>query len=355
MRTADRPAVVLPGGEPVGDGPGHGPSETPAVAVAPVSRRSVRLVVVAAVTLAVPCGRLLISPPVCRRQPRACRPMSWGRCPSTAKTSRCWWCRRELSDDRAARPHDGADQRWPGVPGDHLRHRLRLAEPAAQVFDVDQSFHPRRPPAGRAEGAAEMRDSQGEAAAVAGVPSASPSRNGSPSSASRRGPKAKDFLAVGDVLRSVSGVAVTTGDQVRTEGAKVAAGSTAKVEVRAQGAPSRPFGSPRTQPGPDRPRHLAGITQDLPVPVTFNAGSIGGPSAGLMFALSVYDKLARRLDRWGPSSRGPAPSMARVRSARSEDPAEDGMALKSPARCGSSRPRTTARTWSTTCPTGCGW
>jgi PDZ domain-containing protein len=36
---------------------------------------------------------------------------------------------------------------------------------------------------------------------------------------------------------------------------------------------------------------LLGVEHDFPVKVTINAGDVGGPSAGLMFALAIYDKL----------------------------------------------------------------
>ncbi len=36
---------------------------------------------------------------------------------------------------------------------------------------------------------------------------------------------------------------------------------------------------------------LLGLDHDFPVTVTVSAGDVGGPSAGLMFALGIYDKL----------------------------------------------------------------
>ncbi len=60
-----------------------------------------------------------------------------------------------------------------------------------------------------------------------------------------------------------------------------------------------------------------GIFEPLPVqtiteepPVTFDLTNVGGPSAGLMFSLELYDQLTPGIWRMGASSRG------RVRSTR---------------------------------------
>lgn len=293
MSSPTDPAVVLPGGEPVPDGPGDASSENPVAAVAPASRRSVRLVVVAAVTLAVLAVASLISLPYAVVSPGPAVnvlgtvPLNGEDVPVLAVP--------EGKGYPTIGQLDLTTVRISGGPG----YRVTIFDvvygwlsPQREVFDVDQLF----PPAATAEqvqqeGAAEMRDSQGEAAAVAerALGLTVPERLAIVGFAP--GSKAKDFLAVGDVLLSVGGVAVTTGDQVRTELQKVAAGSTAKVEVERKGA-QQTFEVPAyANQGRIVLGISLGITQDLPVPVTFNAGSIGGPSAGLMFALSVYDKL----------------------------------------------------------------
>ena len=49
---------------------------------------------------------------------------------------------------------------------------------------------------------------------------------------------------------------------------------------------------------------MLGLTHDFPAKVTINAGDVGGPSAGLMFSLGIYDKLTPgATDRQPPDRR----------------------------------------------------
>lgn len=107
------------------------------------------------------------------------------------------------------------------------------------------------------------------------------------------GSPAEGLLELQDEIVSVDGVPVDTAESVTELITRSAPGATASLVVRRDGAE-------RTVPvvlgtRPDRPQGFLGITPGLgPVPdadITISLGGIGGPSAGLMFALGVLDKL----------------------------------------------------------------
>ena len=173
---------------------------------------------------------------------------------------------------------------WDWVRG-HL-DSAREVVPAEEIFpkgvsstQVDQ------------ENAAEMADSQQEAIAVAlralgqKVPQVV-SIGGLP-----KGSQSAGVLRAGDVLASIDGKPVTTPDEVRTAvrahkpGENVAitvrrAGKVMDLTVRAGGAQGHTVIGVFLR---------TGFT--FPIKVSINAGNVGGPSAGMMFSLAVYDKL----------------------------------------------------------------
>ncbi len=141
------------------------------------------------------------------------------------------------------------------------------------------------------EGAAEMAGSQTVAAAtalralgkevdqvvaIAGVPDGSPS---------------KDVFRAGDVLVSVDGDAATSSDAVRAAVQRHEPGDTFPVVVRRDDREQ----TLTARTGESEGRTVIGvglrIDYDLPVDVTLNTGNVGGPSAGLMFSLAIYDVL----------------------------------------------------------------
>lgn len=107
------------------------------------------------------------------------------------------------------------------------------------------------------------------------------------------GSPAEGLLELQDEIVSVDGVPVGTAEAVTELIGRSAPGATASLVVRRDG-------EERTVPvvlgtRPDRPQGFLGITPGLgPLPdtdITISLGGIGGPSAGLMFALGVLDKL----------------------------------------------------------------
>lgn len=141
------------------------------------------------------------------------------------------------------------------------------------------------------QNAAEMADSQQEAIAVAlrglghVVPEVVTVRELAKDS------PASGVLRTGDVLVSIDGKAVTTPDGVRAAVRAHKPGDKAIFTVRRDG--KKLVLSVKTA---DSQGHtVVGIflqaSFDFPFKVSINAGDVGGPSAGMMFSLAVYDKL----------------------------------------------------------------
>ena len=107
------------------------------------------------------------------------------------------------------------------------------------------------------------------------------------------GPSA-GVLKAGDVVTSVDGAA---GDRPPTRLTELVrakpAGTALTIGYTRDGAPATATVTSREQDG--RPRIGVEIDQQQPHPFTLkiDLGDIGGPSAGLMFALGIIDKLSR--------------------------------------------------------------
>lgn len=100
-----------------------------------------------------------------------------------------------------------------------------------------------------------------------------------------------DLLQDGDVVVAVNDVVIDGADAIRAEVAKVPVGGEISISVRRGGAEVTVAG---TTIGVDG-RSMLGVflSRDLDseVEVTITAGEVGGPSAGMMFALGIYDVL----------------------------------------------------------------
>lgn len=141
------------------------------------------------------------------------------------------------------------------------------------------------------EGAAEMAGSQTVATAtalrelgrevpqtvvIAAVPKGSPSEGA---------------LQPDDVLVSLDGAPATSADAVRAAVREHGPGESVAVVVRRDGSERTVTARTAQADG----RTVIGVSlrldYDLPVDVTINTGRVGGPSAGLMFSLAIYDVL----------------------------------------------------------------
>jgi PDZ domain-containing protein len=105
-----------------------------------------------------------------------------------------------------------------------------------------------------------------------------------------------------DVIETVNGTKTQTIAQLRTALARVRPGQTVTLKIL-RGS-QRKTVKIKTVPDPvERTRALVGFTPSqsadikLPLKVQIDAGNVGGPSAGLAFALEVMEELGHRVDR----------------------------------------------------------
>jgi PDZ domain-containing protein len=105
-----------------------------------------------------------------------------------------------------------------------------------------------------------------------------------------------------DVIESVNGTKTSTISRLRTILARVHPGATVTLAIT-RGTEHKTV-KIKTVPDPlERSRALVGFTPAqsadirLPLKVQIDAGNVGGPSAGLAFALEVMEELGRRVDR----------------------------------------------------------
>jgi Lon-like protease len=181
----------------------------------------------------------------------------------------------------------------PGYPVDVWDVLQAWVDPSRDVYPVDQIFDPSVSEQQVAEeNAVQMEGSQEEATAVAlrGLGKEVPTHIGVAALAPTS--KAKGLLQPKDRFVKVGSTAITTAESVRTALQQVKPGDTVPVTVERAGkqvtvdVPTISGQQGRTALG-----IILGLTHDFPATVTIDAGSVGGPSAGLMFSLGIYDKL----------------------------------------------------------------
>jgi len=141
------------------------------------------------------------------------------------------------------------------------------------------------------ESAAEMADSQQEAIAVAlRALGQTVSQVVTIGSLTKDSP-AKGVLRPGDVVVSIDGRAVTTSAAVRAVVRAHRPGEIVAFTVRRAGQEQ----ALTVKAGASAGRTVVGVLLRtafvFPTKVSINAGNVGGPSAGMMFSLAVYDKL----------------------------------------------------------------
>ena len=181
----------------------------------------------------------------------------------------------------------------PGYPVDVWDVLQAWVDPSRDVFPVDEIFDPQVSQEQVAEeNAVQMEGSQEEATAVAlrglgkDVPTHVSVAGLAPTS------KAKGLLQPKDRFVTVGLTDITTAESVRAALQQVKPGEKVAVTVERDGkdvtveVPTIEGQGGRTALG-----IILGLTHDFPAKVTIDAGSVGGPSAGLMFALGIYDKL----------------------------------------------------------------
>lgn len=141
------------------------------------------------------------------------------------------------------------------------------------------------------ESAAEMADSQQEAIVVALRALGQKVPEVVSISALVKDSPATGVLRTGDVVVSIDGRGVTTTDSVRAAIRAHRPGEPAAITVRRAGREQVLTVPTVAAKGFAVVGVLLRATFDFPTKVSIDAGEVGGPSAGMMFALAVHDKL----------------------------------------------------------------
>ena len=181
----------------------------------------------------------------------------------------------------------------PGYPVNVWDVLAGWIDPTQDVYPVGALFPPQQTAQDvQAENQAEMVDSQQEAAAVALRKAGFPVPQRIKVGQVAKDAPAGDVLKVGDVITSVGGVTVTDATSVRAAIQRATPGQPVDVVVQRNGAPVTL--RPNTGRSPDGRTVLGivlGVDFSFPFSVKIDVGSVGGPSAGTMFSLGIYDKL----------------------------------------------------------------
>jgi PDZ domain-containing protein len=165
-------------------------------------------------------------------------------------------------------------------------------DPRQDVYPVDVIFPPQQTADQvQQENTAEMVDSQQEATAVALREAGfTVTEKVSIAAVSADAPSGTTFHT-GDVLVSIGGTDVTSADTARAAIQKATPGSTVDVVVDRGGTKV----ALKAKSGASGGRTILGVVLKIdfqfPFSVTIDAGNVGGPSAGLMFSLGIYDKV----------------------------------------------------------------
>ncbi|MEV7758646.1 S16 family serine protease [Microbacterium sp. NPDC089180] len=168
--------------------------------------------------------------------------------------------------------------------------RSRAVVPIDRIFPAGQTTEQRN-----TENAALMSDSQLEASAAAlrelGYDVPGEIAVGTVDDAGA----AAGALQVGDVVTSVDAVAAANVDAVRAA-VQAAAGAPVTVAYTRDDTPGTVTVTPKQTEVDGQPQWLLGIglqeSFDLPVDVKIQLNDVGGPSAGMMFALGIIDKMS---------------------------------------------------------------
>ncbi len=168
--------------------------------------------------------------------------------------------------------------------------RSRAVVPIDRIFPAGQTTEQRNN-----ENAALMTDSQNEASAAAlrqlgyDVPQQISVLTVDDAGASA------GLLQQNDVITSVDGTAVTSVDGIRSK-VQDAAGAPVTIGYERGGVAGSVSVTPRRTDTDGQTQYLLGvglmISFDLPVDVKIQLNDVGGPSAGMMFALGIIDKMS---------------------------------------------------------------
>ena len=165
-------------------------------------------------------------------------------------------------------------------------------DPSEEVVDAELYF-----PKGvtdkqvEEESTAEMIDSQQEAIAVAIKATGQKVTTHTVIGQVAKDAPSAALLKAGDEVLAVDGKAVDTPDSIRKAISTHKAGETVDLTLRRSGSSVDVAAKTRDSGGRVTVGIFLGTRFDFPFDVKIDAGNVGGPSAGTMFALGVYDRL----------------------------------------------------------------
>jgi PDZ domain-containing protein len=144
----------------------------------------------------------------------------------------------------------------------------------------------------RAEGAAQMASSQDVATAVALRETGVEVPEVTVIAGTVEGQPADGVLEAGDIVVSVDGTPTTSSDQLVKQIQATPSGETLTFVIKRDGKELTKKVTPVEVDGVQKIGASLSVGYDLPIDVTINIDpTIGGPSAGLIFSLSIYDSL----------------------------------------------------------------
>ena len=165
--------------------------------------------------------------------------------------------------------------------------RSKAVLPVDAVFPPDVTEDQRKQ-----EGTALMVNSQQDAIAAALTEQGYDVVRGIEVAGFAEGSTATGILKVGDVIQSVNGLAPASVQALRDQLAEIGAGNTFTAQILRNDVPMDVVLTPYANESGDVVLGIgASVSYEFPFEVTIRLDDVGGPSAGMMFALGIIDKL----------------------------------------------------------------
>jgi PDZ domain-containing protein len=196
--------------------------------------------------------------------------------------------------------YDDGQIRFTTVVASSYGQKLTLGDALSRWLDRDKAVVPYdvvHPPDQsaedeEAEGAIQMTTSQDVAKAIALKELGTDVPTAVQVAAVSKGGPAEGKLLVHDIFQEVDGTPVTKGQDVVDAVRKHEDGSIVEFKILRDGRELNVRVKPKQEEGTPRVGVSVGLGYDFPFKITLRVDpSVGGPSAGLMFSLAIYDTL----------------------------------------------------------------
>lgn len=196
-------------------------------------------------------------------------------------------------------PTDGAldftTVRLTGGPGSKVTvwDLLRAGVSSSEEVEPEEAYFPKGVTSKQVqeENAAEMVDSQQEAIAVALKAVGADVKSHIVVGQVTKDSPNQSLLKAGDRIDTIDGQPVANAEAVRTAIGKHKPGEKVRLGIVRDDKPVTVEAATKENQGRTTIGVFLGLTFDFPYKVTIDAGDVGGPSAGTMFALGLYDTL----------------------------------------------------------------